>query len=170
MTLEEALNGLKDIFSGAFGKAGSEVVIEEFMEGEEASFFILSDGKNILPIGTAQDHKRVFDGDQGPNTGGMGAYSPAPIMTDDVTAKANVVSFASTTNTITPISGSVDINFSGITTTIGSKQVTLGVTFSGGVANPEINKNTGDIIYIDNRSLVTRDSRQKEDIKIILEF
>ena len=58
------------------------------MEGEEASFFILSDGKNILPIGTAQDHKRVFDGDQGPNTGGMGAYSPAPIMTKDVTAKA----------------------------------------------------------------------------------
>jgi hypothetical protein len=89
---------------------------------------------------------------------------------NDVTAKANVVSFASTTNTITPISGSVDINFSGITTTIGSKQVSLEVTFSGGVANPEINKNTGDIIYIDNRSLVTRDSRQKEDIKIILEF
>ena len=89
---------------------------------------------------------------------------------NDVTAKANVVSFASTTNTITPISGSVDINFSGITTTIGSKQVSLGVTFSGGVADPEINKNTGDIIYIDNRSLVTRDSRQKEDIKIILEF
>ena len=89
---------------------------------------------------------------------------------NDVTAKASVVSFASTTNTITPISGSVDINFSGITTTIGSKQVSLGVTFSGGVADPEINKNTGDIIYIDNRSLVTRDSRQKEDIKIILEF
>ena len=89
---------------------------------------------------------------------------------NDVTAKASVVSFASTTNTITPISGSVDINFTGITTTIGSKQVSLGVTFSGGVADPEINKNTGDIIYIDNRSLVTRDSRQKEDIKIILEF
>ena len=89
---------------------------------------------------------------------------------NDVTAKSNVVSFASTTNTITPISGSVDINFSGITTTIGSKQVSLGVTFSGGAAEPEINKNTGDIIYIDNRALVTRDSRQKEDIKIILEF
>ena len=88
MTLDEAVNGLKDIFSGAFGKAGAEVVIEEFMEGEEASFFILSDGKNILPIGTAQDHKRVFDGDTGPNTGGMGAYSPAPIMTKDVTSKA----------------------------------------------------------------------------------
>jgi len=89
---------------------------------------------------------------------------------NDVTGKANVVSFASTTSTISPISGSVDINFSGITTTIGSKQVSLGVTFSGGVADPEINKNTGDIIYIDNRSLVQRDSRQKEDIKIILEF
>ena len=88
MTLDEAINGLKDIFSGAFGKAGAEVVIEEFMEGEEASFFILSDGKNILPIGTAQDHKRVFDGDTGPNTGGMGAYSPAPIMSKDVTSKA----------------------------------------------------------------------------------
>ena len=88
MTLDEAINGLKDIFSGAFGKAGAEVVIEEFMEGEEASFFILSDGKNILPIGTAQDHKRVFDGDTGPNTGGMGAYSPAPIMTKDVSSKA----------------------------------------------------------------------------------
>ena len=88
MTLDEAINGLKDIFSGAFGKAGAEVVIEEFMEGEEASFFILSDGKNILPIGTAEDHKRVFDGDTGPNTGGMGAYSPAPIMTKDVTSKA----------------------------------------------------------------------------------
>ena len=88
MTLDEAINGLKDIFSGAFGKAGAEVVIEEFMEGEEASFFILSDGKNILPIGTTQDHKRVFDGDTGPNTGGMGAYSPAPIMTKDVTSKA----------------------------------------------------------------------------------
>jgi phosphoribosylamine--glycine ligase len=58
------------------------------MDGEEASFFILSDGKNILPIGTAQDHKRVHDGDQGPNTGGMGAYSPAPVMTDAVTVKA----------------------------------------------------------------------------------
>jgi len=88
MELQEALDGLDDIFGGAFGDAGTEVVIEEFMEGEEASFFILSDGKNILPIGTAQDHKRVFDGDQGPNTGGMGAYSPAPVMTDAVTQKA----------------------------------------------------------------------------------
>ncbi|AOZ69826.1 phosphoribosylamine--glycine ligase [Rhodobacter xanthinilyticus] len=80
MTLEEAEAGLEEIFGGAFGAAGAEVVIEEFMEGEEASFFILSDGKDVLPVGTAQDHKRVGDGDTGPNTGGMGAYSPAPVL------------------------------------------------------------------------------------------
>ncbi|MBW0158824.1 phosphoribosylamine--glycine ligase [Sedimentimonas flavescens] len=84
MTLEEALTGLEEIFGGAFGAAGAEVVIEEFMEGEEASFFILSDGENVLPVGTAQDHKRVGDGDTGPNTGGMGAYSPAPVLTDAI--------------------------------------------------------------------------------------
>ena len=88
MDLQEALNGLDDIFDGAFGDAGTEVVVEEFMDGEEASFFVLSDGKNILPMGTAQDHKRAYDGDKGPNTGGMGAYSPAPVMTDEVTQKA----------------------------------------------------------------------------------
>lgn len=88
MDLQEALDGLDDIFDGAFGDAGAEVVIEEFMDGEEASFFILSDGKDILPFGTAQDHKRAYDGDEGPNTGGMGAYSPAPVMTDVVTQKA----------------------------------------------------------------------------------
>jgi len=91
---------------------------------------------------------------------------------NDVTNKANVVSFASTTNTISDgtFTAAVDTNFTGITTTIGSKVINLGVTFTGGVADPEINKNTGDVIYIDNRSLVVRDSRQKEDIKIILEF
>ncbi len=88
MTPDEALAAIDDMFGGAFGMAGAEVVIEEFMEGEEASFFILSDGENILPIGTAQDHKRAFDGDTGPNTGGMGAYSPAPVMTGAVTQKA----------------------------------------------------------------------------------
>ena len=88
MSLEEAMLGLEDIFGGAFGDAGAEVVIEEFMEGEEASFFILADGTTMLPFGTAQDHKRAFDGDKGPNTGGMGAYSPAPVMTDAVTKKA----------------------------------------------------------------------------------
>ncbi|MCZ8151365.1 MAG: phosphoribosylamine--glycine ligase, partial [Rhodobacteraceae bacterium] len=68
--------------------AGAEVVIEEFMAGEEASFFILTDGTNALPIGTAQDHKRVGDGDTGPNTGGMGAYSPAPVLTDAIAQQA----------------------------------------------------------------------------------
>jgi len=79
-----ALAAIDDMFDGAFGAAGAEVVIEDFLTGEEASFFVLSDGENLLPIGTAQDHKRAFDGDQGPNTGGMGAYSPAPIMTEAV--------------------------------------------------------------------------------------
>ena len=67
------------MFGGAFGAAGAEVVIEEFLEGEEASFFALCDGETAMPFATAQDHKRAFDGDQGPNTGGMGAYSPAPV-------------------------------------------------------------------------------------------
>ena len=88
MDVDTALSAIDDMFGGEFGAAGAEVVIEEFMEGEEASFFILCDGENVLPVGTAQDHKRVGDGDTGPNTGGMGAYSPAPIMTDAVTEKA----------------------------------------------------------------------------------
>ncbi len=88
MTEDEALAAIDDMFDGSFGDAGAEVVIEEFMDGEEASFFVLCDGTNILPIGTAQDHKRVGDGDTGPNTGGMGAYSPAPVMTETVTQKA----------------------------------------------------------------------------------
>jgi phosphoribosylamine--glycine ligase len=87
-TLDQALEATRGMFSGDFGAAGAEVVIEEFMEGEEASFFVLVDGETCLPIGTAQDHKRVGDGDTGPNTGGMGAYSPAPVMTDAVTQKA----------------------------------------------------------------------------------
>lgn len=88
MTETEALAAIDDMFDGSFGDAGAEVVIEEFMDGEEASFFVLCDGKTILPVGTAQDHKRAFDGDTGPNTGGMGAYSPAPVMTHAVTQKA----------------------------------------------------------------------------------
>ena len=87
MDLDTALAAIDDMFGGDFGDAGAEVVIEEFMEGEEASFFVLCDGENLLPIGTAQDHKRAYDGDKGPNTGGMGAYSPAPVMTDAVIAK-----------------------------------------------------------------------------------
>ena len=84
MTQAEAVAALEHIFS----TAGSAVVIEEFMEGEEASFFVLSDGKTALPMGTAQDHKRAYDGDEGPNTGGMGAYSPAAVMTKAITQKA----------------------------------------------------------------------------------
>lgn len=84
MTEAEALAAIEDMFGGAFGSAGAEVVIEEFMEGEEASFFVLCDGEVALPIGTAQDHKRVGEGDTGPNTGGMGAYSPAPVLTDAI--------------------------------------------------------------------------------------
>ena len=87
-TVDQALAAIDDMFGGEFGAAGAEVVIEEFMEGEEASFFVLCDGETVLPIGTAQDHKRVGEGDTGPNTGGMGAYSPAPVMTDAVTQKA----------------------------------------------------------------------------------
>ena len=74
-------------FAGAFGAAGSEIVIEEFLEGEEASFFALVDGEHVLPLATAQDHKRVGDRDTGPNTGGMGAYSPAPVMTPEMTRR-----------------------------------------------------------------------------------
>jgi len=86
MTLPEAEAALLDIFSGRFGDA--ECVIEEFLEGEEASFFVLSDGVHTLPLATAQDHKRVGDGDVGLNTGGMGAYSPAPCMTEALCAEA----------------------------------------------------------------------------------
>ncbi len=80
MTLEEAEDAVRDCFSGAFGASGSTVVIEEFLEGEEASIFALCDGKNVVLLPSAQDHKRVWDGDRGPNTGGMGAYSPAPVI------------------------------------------------------------------------------------------
>ena len=85
-TQAEAKETIDEIFGGLFGGAGAEIVIEEFMEGEEASFFVLTDGENILPLATAQDHKAVGDGDTGLNTGGMGAYSPAPVMTDDMIA------------------------------------------------------------------------------------
>jgi phosphoribosylamine---glycine ligase len=82
MNLDEALAAVDMMFGGGFGAAGAEVVVEEFMQGEEASFFALCDGEHALPLATAQDHKRAFDGDKGPNTGGMGAYSPAPVMTE----------------------------------------------------------------------------------------
>jgi phosphoribosylamine--glycine ligase len=86
-TREDAIAFIDDCFGGKFGNAGASVVIEEFLVGEEASFFVLCDGTNILPLTTAQDHKRVGDDDTGPNTGGMGAYSPAPVMTDELIAR-----------------------------------------------------------------------------------
>ncbi|MQQ07857.1 phosphoribosylamine--glycine ligase [Epibacterium sp. SM1979] len=88
MDEQTALDAIDDMFGGAFGGAGAEVVIEEFMEGEEASLFVLVDGEEVLSIGTAQDHKRVGEGDTGPNTGGMGAYSPAPVLSAEIEAKA----------------------------------------------------------------------------------
>ncbi|MDO6839386.1 phosphoribosylamine--glycine ligase [Paraglaciecola chathamensis] len=85
MTLAEAEEAVRDMLAGnAFGEAGSRVVIEEFLDGEEASFIVMVDGKNVLPFATSQDHKRVGNGDTGPNTGGMGAYSPAPVVTDEI--------------------------------------------------------------------------------------
>lgn len=85
MTLAEAEDAVRDMLSGnSFGDAGSRVVIEEFLDGEEASFIVMVDGENVLPMATSQDHKRVGDADTGPNTGGMGAYSPAPVVTDSV--------------------------------------------------------------------------------------
>ncbi|MDY6486271.1 phosphoribosylamine--glycine ligase [Acinetobacter faecalis] len=89
MTNQEAFDAIDDMLAGnKFGDAGSRVVIEEFLAGEEASFICMIDGDNILPMATSQDHKRIFEGDQGPNTGGMGAYSPAPVVTSDVFEKA----------------------------------------------------------------------------------
>ncbi|MGR5423165.1 phosphoribosylamine--glycine ligase [Vibrio sp. PNB22_4_1] len=85
MTLEEAEDAIKDMLAGnTFGDAGSRVVIEEFLDGEEASFIVMVDGENVLPMATSQDHKRVGDKDTGPNTGGMGAYSPAPVVTPEI--------------------------------------------------------------------------------------
>ncbi|MDX1400850.1 MAG: phosphoribosylamine--glycine ligase [Kiloniellales bacterium] len=87
-TLEEALDAIdQNMIEARFGEAGQEIVIEDFLEGEEASYFCLVDGKNFLPLASSQDHKRAFDNDEGPNTGGMGAYSPAPVMTPGIEAK-----------------------------------------------------------------------------------
>ncbi|AYN28032.1 phosphoribosylamine--glycine ligase [Buttiauxella sp. 3AFRM03] len=89
MTLEAAEAAVNDMLAGnAFGDAGHRIVVEEFLDGEEASFIVMVDGENVLPMATSQDHKRVGDGDSGPNTGGMGAYSPAPVVTDEVHQRA----------------------------------------------------------------------------------
>jgi len=86
-TLDQALDAIDMMFDGGLGEAGAEVVVEEFLEGEEASFFALCDGTTAIPLASAQDHKRVYDDDKGPNTGGMGAYSPAPVMTNEMTTR-----------------------------------------------------------------------------------
>ena len=86
-TQEEAISTVRAMFAGQFGTAGATVVVEEFLEGEEASFIAMVDGTHILPMATSQDHKRLLDADLGPNTGGMGAYSPAPVVTPDVHAR-----------------------------------------------------------------------------------
>ncbi len=86
-TMDEATRAVDEILGGKFGDAGASLIIEDFLVGEEASFFALADGKTVLPLTTAQDHKRVFDGDEGPNTGGMGAYSPAPVMDETMIAR-----------------------------------------------------------------------------------
>jgi phosphoribosylamine--glycine ligase len=87
-SVSEAEAAIDMMFGGGLGDAGAEVVVEEFLSGEEASFFALCDGETAIALASAQDHKRVFDGDEGPNTGGMGAYSPAPVMTPDLTRRA----------------------------------------------------------------------------------
>jgi phosphoribosylamine--glycine ligase len=84
---EEAVRIAQEMFAGSFGDAGATVVVEEFLMGEEASFIAIVDGTHILPMASSQDHKRIFDGDQGPNTGGMGAYSPAPVVTPAIHAR-----------------------------------------------------------------------------------
>ncbi len=100
MTMAEAESAVREIFSGRFGEAGAEAVIEEFLEGEEASFFALTDGATIVPFASAQDHKRVGDGDTGPNTGGMGAYSPARVLTPALTAETMTRIIAPTVKTL----------------------------------------------------------------------
>lgn len=89
MTLQEAEEAVRDMLAGnAFGDAGHRIVVEEFLDGEEASFIVMVDGENVVPMATSQDYKRVGDGDTGPNTGGMGAYSPAPVVTDEIHRRA----------------------------------------------------------------------------------
>jgi phosphoribosylamine--glycine ligase len=83
----EAYAAIEEMFSGRFGSAGDEIVVEEFLQGEEASFIVMADGRHVLPFASSQDHKRIGDGDTGPNTGGMGAYSPAPVVTSAVHAR-----------------------------------------------------------------------------------
>ena len=130
-TREEAETAIDACFAGTFGKAGSEVVIEEFLEGEEASFFVLCDGATALALATAQDHKRVGDGDTGPNTGGMGAYSPATVITPSMSARVMDEIIGPTVDAMakrgTPFKG---VLFAGLMTTAeGPKLIEYNVRF-----------------------------------------
>ena len=130
-TLEEAEAAVRDCFAGAFGASGSRVVIEECLEGEEASVFAVSDGSRYVLLPSAQDHKRVGEGDTGPNTGGMGAYSPAPVMTPEMTARVDAEIIAPTIATMakrgTPFTG---VLFAGIMiTATGPKLIEHNVRF-----------------------------------------
>ncbi len=131
MTMQDAADAVRDCFSGAFGASGSSVVIEEFLTGEEASVFALCDGENIVMLASAQDHKRVWDGDRGPNTGGMGAYSPAPVMTDEMMARTRTEIIEPTVRRMaergTPFTG---VLFAGIMVTdTGPKLIEYNVRF-----------------------------------------
>jgi phosphoribosylamine--glycine ligase len=131
MTLAEAEAAVRDCFSGAFGASGWTVVIEEFLEGEEASVFALCDGKSVVMLPSAQDHKRVGDGDTGPNTGGMGAYSPAPVITPEIAARIEAEIIGPTVRRMaergTPFTG---VLFAGIMVTAeGPKLIEYNVRF-----------------------------------------
>jgi len=130
-TRAEAEAALADMFGGGFGGAGAEVVIEEYLTGEEASLFALTDGKTIVPLGSAQDHKRVGEGDSGPNTGGMGAYSPARVLTPELEARAMAEIVAPTVRALadagTPYSG---VLYAGLMLTVeGPKLIEYNVRF-----------------------------------------
>lgn len=135
-----------------------EVMEQDLGNGKKARGYVASYDTETNVLKYYQDRSLYFDNtfDQTDN--------------NNITNKGEVFAFVSSSDEITPFGGSIDTSFSGITTTIGSKQVNLAVTFKDGLAQPEINKSTGKVIYIDNRSLIERDSRQKEDVKIILEF
>jgi phosphoribosylamine--glycine ligase len=147
-TVPEAERAVDDILGGALGSAGAEVVIEEFLTGEEASFFALCDGATAVPLGTAQDHKRAFDGDEGPNTGGMGAYSPAPALTPALEARVMGEIVAPTLNAMkargTPFTG---VLYAGLMLTAeGPKLIEYNVRFGDPEAQVLMPRLTSDLV------------------------
>lgn len=147
---DEADAALVDMFGGAFGAAGAQVVLEEFMEGEEASFFALTDGTSIVPFGSAQDHKRVGDGDTGPNTGGMGAYSPARVLTPALESQVMERIIAPTVATLaadgTPYSG---VLYAGLMlTTDGPKLIEYNARFGDPECQVLMMRYDGDLVAL----------------------